>query len=144
METVYVDEVSDDILKCLKAIRAAGIKIELDDFGSGLSSLAYLKNFKINYLKIDGSFVRNMVDDSTDRAMVRAIHSVGQTLGLETIAEFVETEEHIDLLRQIGVDYLQGYALGRPEPMVAQHHQNCAVIQRPAPATATPLSASTP
>ena len=98
----------------VKEIAALGCSFALDDFGSGLSSFGYLKNFDINFLKIDGGFVRNMIDDSTDHAMVTAIHSIGRTLGIETIAEFVETDAHIRALTEIGVDYLQGYGVARP------------------------------
>jgi diguanylate cyclase (GGDEF)-like protein/PAS domain S-box-containing protein len=94
-----------------------GIRFALDDFGSGLSSFGYLKNLNVNYLKIDGAFVRDIVDDPIDMAMVGSINHIGHTLGLETIAEFVETPEVLETIRQIGVDYAQGYAVSRPIPI---------------------------
>jgi len=116
-ETAFVTQLSL-AQTFLEQLREIGCKFSLDDFGSGLSSFSYLKHFRIDYLKIDGGFVRDMVKDPTDLAMVRAIHSVGQSLGLKTIAEFVETEEHLDKLAEIGTDYVQGFAIARPEPLV--------------------------
>jgi len=101
----------------MKRLRTSGVKFALDDFGSGLSSFAYLKNLPVDYLKIDGSFVRDIVDDPVDREMVRAIHQVGRVMGIETIAEFVENEHILQHLVQIGVDYAQGYGIARPRPI---------------------------
>ncbi len=94
-----------------------GIRFALDDFGSGLSSFGYLKNLNVNYLKIDGAFIRDIVDDPIDMAMVGSINHIGHTLGLKTIAEFVETPDILDAVRQLGVDYAQGYAVSRPLPI---------------------------
>ena len=98
-------------------LRALGCKLALDDFGSGLSSFAYLKSLPVDYLKIDGAFVRNMGRDPNDRAIVAAIQNLAELFGLKTIAEFVEDEAIVALLREIGVDYGQGYVFHRPEPM---------------------------
>jgi len=98
-------------------LKSKGCTFSLDDFGSGFSSFNYLKNLPVDYLKIDGIFVRDMDEDSINRAMVKAINSMGQVIGLKTIAEFVKNAEIIELLDGIGVDYLQGYEVGKPEPL---------------------------
>jgi diguanylate cyclase (GGDEF)-like protein len=103
----------------IHTLRRSGCSFALDDFGSGLSSFAYLKSLQVQYLKIDGAFVKDMADDPLDRAMVRSINEVGQLLGMRTIAEFVETQEVLDLLVKLGVDAAQGYRIGRPEPLIA-------------------------
>jgi EAL domain-containing protein (putative c-di-GMP-specific phosphodiesterase class I) len=89
----------------------------LDDFGSGLSSFGYLKHLPVDYLKIDGSFVKDMVDDPIDHSMVEAINHIGQILGLKTIAEFVENDEILARLQTIGVNYVQGYGIQAPFPL---------------------------
>jgi EAL domain-containing protein (putative c-di-GMP-specific phosphodiesterase class I) len=100
----------------IDAMHGLGCKIALDDFGSGLSSFAYLKALPVNYLKIDGTFIQEVVEDSTDRAMVEAIVRVGQAMDIRTIAEFVDSTAIRDLLKELCVDYVQGYAVHRPEP----------------------------
>ena len=101
-------------LHFMRELKALGCRFALDDFGSGLSSFAYLKNLPVDYLKIDGKFVKDMVENPIDRAMVEAIHHVGSAIGIETIAEFVENEAIAEQLRAIGVDYLQGFGIARP------------------------------
>jgi EAL domain-containing protein (putative c-di-GMP-specific phosphodiesterase class I) len=96
-----------------------GIRFSLDDFGSGLSSFAYLKNLRVDYLKIDGHFVKDIVTDPIDRAMVNSIHEVGSVMGKTTIAEFVENDEILSVLRDIGVDYVQGFGIGKPRPLTS-------------------------
>jgi EAL domain-containing protein (putative c-di-GMP-specific phosphodiesterase class I) len=91
----------------------------LDDFGSGLSSFAYLKHLQVNFLKIDGMFVKDMLDDPIDFEMVKSINQIGHVMELETIAEFVENEQILDKLREIGIDYAQGYHLGKPQPIAS-------------------------
>lgn len=94
-----------------------GCKFALDDFGSGLSSFGYLKNLPVNYLKIDGMFVKDMVTDPIDSAMVKSINDIGHVMGMKTIAEFVENDAIRDLLAEIGVDYVQGYGIEKPLPV---------------------------
>ncbi|VAW80650.1 diguanylate cyclase/phosphodiesterase (GGDEF & EAL domains) with PAS/PAC sensor(s) [hydrothermal vent metagenome] len=98
-------------------LKKIGCRFALDDFGSGLSSFTYLKNLPVDFLKIDGSFVQDMVNDKIDHAMVAAINQVGHIMGIKTIAECVENEEIIDTLREIGVDYIQGFSIERPIPL---------------------------
>ncbi len=105
---------SDAVAQRLLDLGNAGIGIALDDFGTGYSSLAYLQRFEIDYLKIDRSFVRHLVHDSTELALCRAIIAMAHALGIEVIAEGVETEVHYTLLREAGCDYAQGYYLARP------------------------------
>jgi EAL domain-containing protein (putative c-di-GMP-specific phosphodiesterase class I) len=97
-----------------RSLKALGFKLALDDFGAGLSSFAYLKSLAVDYLKIEGSFVRDMASNRESRAIVEAINSVGHALGLRTIAECVESRTVLAELREIGVDFAQGYALARP------------------------------
>ncbi len=104
-------------LHFIDAVKDMGCRFILDDFGSGFSSFAYLKNLPVDILKIDGEFVRSMESDPIRRAMVASINQVAQVMGIETIAEWVETEATYDMLREIGVDYVQGFWLHRPEPM---------------------------
>lgn len=96
-------------------VRGLGCRIALDDFGSGLSSFGYLKALSVDYLKIDGSFIKDLVTDATDQVMVEAIVRVGKAMNIRTIAEFVDSEAVLELLKQMGVDYVQGYAVHRPE-----------------------------
>jgi diguanylate cyclase (GGDEF)-like protein len=103
----------------IHAMREFGCQFALDDFGSGLSSFTYLKNLKLDYLKIDGAFVRDMASNALDRSMVDAIHRIGHEMGLITVAEYVETEAVLTILRGIGVDYAQGNLVHRPEPLDA-------------------------
>jgi len=101
--------------KFISALRERGCKFSLDDFGSGLSSFTYLKTLPVDYLKIDGSFVRSILNDEKDFNLVKSIHQIAQFMGMETVAEFVESEEILKCVRDIGINYAQGYALGKPE-----------------------------
>ncbi len=100
----------------LRRIQEFGSSLAIDDFGVGQASFGYLRDFPSDYLKIDGSFVRRMSSARHDQAMVRAMNEVAHILGKLTIAEFVEDEETLSLLRTMGVDYVQGYAIGKPKP----------------------------
>jgi len=101
----------------IQDLKAVGSSFALDDFGSGLSSFAYLRNLPVDYLKIDGTFVKNIDTDPVNFAMVEGIQKISRVMGLKTIAEFAATEGVLATLRTIGIDYAQGYALSRPEPL---------------------------
>ncbi len=102
----------------IQQMRQLGCRFSLDDFGSGLSSFAYLKQLPVDYLKIDGMFVKDIFNDKIDLAMVRSMHEIGEVMGMATIAEFVENENILSLLKEIGVDYLQGHAIAKPRPLL--------------------------
>lgn len=101
----------------MNEIRKLGCVFSLDDFGAGFSSYSHLKNLNTNTLKIDGSFVKDIVESATDRMMVRSMNELGKFLGMKTVAEFVENEDILEILKEIGVDYAQGYALHKPMPL---------------------------
>jgi diguanylate cyclase (GGDEF)-like protein/PAS domain S-box-containing protein len=103
--------------RMINELKALGCEFSLDDFGSGLSSFRYLKDLPVDYLKIDGNFVRDMARNPIDAAMVGAINNVGHVMGIRTIAEWVEDDETLAMLRDIGVDYAQGYGVERPVPL---------------------------
>ncbi|MFT5351507.1 MAG: diguanylate cyclase (GGDEF)-like protein/PAS domain S-box-containing protein, partial [Gammaproteobacteria bacterium] len=103
-------------MKFISTLKELGCSFALDDFGSGLSSFGYLKNLPVDYLKIDGMFVKNIVDDPIDHAMVKSINEIGHVMGMQTIAEFVENDEIKGMLKEIGVNYAQGYGVDKPQP----------------------------
>ena len=101
----------------IEQLRDRGCYFALDDFGSGLSSFAYLKTLQVDFLKIDGFFVRDMIDDRINFELVKSINDIGQVMGKKTIAEFVENEETLDVLKGIGIDYAQGFKIAKPRPV---------------------------
>jgi len=115
-ETVAVTNIAfaTDFIRELKAI---GCKFALDDFGVGMSSFAYLKHMDVDFVKIDGSFVKNIASDAIDKEMVRSINDIGHILGKKTVAEFCEDQTSFDILENLGVDYVQGYFIGKPQPI---------------------------
>jgi diguanylate cyclase (GGDEF)-like protein len=109
----------NNALAFIDGVKTLGCHVALDDFGAGLSSFSYLKTLPADFLKIDGAFVRDMLDDPMDAAIVEAINSIGHVAGLRTIAEFVESEAIRSRLIDIGVDYVQGYGIHRPQALPA-------------------------
>jgi len=101
----------------MTALRGCGCRFALDDFGVGVSSFTYLKHLPVDYLKIDGSFVKDLLQDPVDAAMVEAINRIGHLMGKQTIAESVENAATVEALRRIGVDYAQGFGIARPAPL---------------------------
>lgn len=101
----------------VQIMRNLGIRLALDDFGSGSSSFGYLKALQVDYLKIDGQFIKDVVSDPLDRAAVRCFCDVARVMGLKTVGEFVENDPILQELLELGVDYAQGYLIHRPEPL---------------------------
>lgn len=116
----------------IRDLRRLGCTFALDDFGSGMSSFTYLKEIPADYLKIDGAFVRNLLTDRPDRAMVEMISHIGHIMGKQIVAEFVENEEVADALFDIGIDYAQGFGIAPPLPFTA-HFEGSATVKRRLP-----------
>ena len=108
---------SEDLREFGGHIERLGCSLAIDDFGTGFGSLTYLKNLPVQYLKVDMEFVRGIHESAADRAIVRSIVTIAESLGMRTIAEGVEDEAILNGLRELGVDYAQGYHLGRPAPL---------------------------
>ncbi|WEN15294.1 EAL domain-containing protein [Rhodanobacter sp. AS-Z3] len=114
-ETVAIRNLAQ-VTPCMNRLRKAGCRIALDDFGAGMSSFTYLKHLPLDFIKIDGSFVRDMLTDPVSHLMVKAVTDIGHRLGLEVIAEWVADEQTVQALTELGVDWVQGFSLHRPEP----------------------------
>lgn len=108
----------DKAIEFVNNLKEIGCRFSLDDFGVGFTSFRYLKEIHVDYIKIDGSFILNLQDNPHDRLFVRSIADIAKGMGIKTIAEFVENEETVNILRELGVDYAQGYFIGRPAPEV--------------------------
>jgi diguanylate cyclase (GGDEF)-like protein/PAS domain S-box-containing protein len=115
-ETAVVTSLTD-AARFIEQVRRAGVRVALDDFGAGASSFGYLKSLQVDYLKIDGQFVSNLISDALDEAAVRSFVDVAGVIGLRTIAEFVDSEPLIAKLKTMGVNYAQGYLMHRPVPI---------------------------
>jgi diguanylate cyclase (GGDEF)-like protein/PAS domain S-box-containing protein len=115
-EMVALGELSESV-DWIRGLRRRGMKVALDDFGSGFASYAYLRNLPLDLLKIDGSFISGIEHDPINQAMVRSMLPIARELGLQTVAEFVETRASLECLREIGIDFGQGYFIGHPQPL---------------------------
>jgi diguanylate cyclase (GGDEF)-like protein/PAS domain S-box-containing protein len=125
-ETAAVTNMADASL-FIDRVRGLGVRVALDDFGAGASSWGYLKSLRVDYLKIDGQFIRDIVDDPLDEVAVRSFVDVARVLGARTVAEFVDRPEVLARVREMGVDHAQGYLLHRPEPLEAVLSRSAAV-----------------
>ena len=112
-ESVAVLDLSR-VVKFINSLKELGCSFALDDFGKGVSSLTYLKSLLVDYLKIDGSFIRELDINPTSKVMVEAIGHIAEGIGLKTVAEFVENKAILNSVRDLNVDYAQGFHLGRP------------------------------
>ena len=126
-ETAVVGNLNESV-GLVGELRRMGCRIALDDFGTGLSSFAYLRSLPIDFLKIDGQFVRNADNSPLDNAIIESIVNVARKMGVHTVAEYVETDSVLNCMRKLGVDYVQGFAVAMPMPFAD-----------PADATVTPL-----
>jgi EAL domain-containing protein (putative c-di-GMP-specific phosphodiesterase class I) len=102
----------------LALLRDLGCQLAIDDFGSGYSSFSYLKRLPVDFLKIDGAFIKSLARDKVDQAMVRMVGEVARAAGIETVAEYVNSQATFDLLAKYGIDYAQGYFIGKPVPQL--------------------------
>lgn len=107
----------DNAIEFMEKLKVIGVQFSLDDFGTGLSSYSYLRNLPVDYLKIDGIFVKDIKTNPSDYAVVKSINEIGHFMGKKTIAEFVEDDEVLKILREIGVDFAQGYGIGKKIPI---------------------------
>lgn len=114
--------VGENALEFLLRLKELGYQLALDDFGSGFSSFGYLESLPVDYIKIDGLFVRDMENNKAHREFVKAIHTVGKAMGKTTVAEYVENRQTLDILKSLGVDYAQGYHIARPKALPGTTH----------------------
>ncbi|MBE9504256.1 MAG: EAL domain-containing protein [Proteobacteria bacterium] len=114
-ETAAINDL-ERAIKLINSLKSMGCKFALDDFGVGFTSFVYLREMPVDYIKIDGSFIKNLHNSKNDQLFVKAITDVARGMGIKTIAEFVEEKETVDFLKEYGVDYGQGYYIGKPKP----------------------------
>lgn len=107
----------DAALKLIAELRKLGCLVALDDFGTGMSSFSYIKSLDVDYIKIDGSFVKNMLEQEMDCAIVESINKIGHIVGMKTIAEFVENEQILKHVKDLGIDFAQGWGIAHPIPL---------------------------
>jgi EAL domain-containing protein (putative c-di-GMP-specific phosphodiesterase class I) len=122
-ETVAVKDIRAAIT-FINECKKLGVKFALDDFGTGTSSFGYLKHLSVDYLKIDGSFVKNIEHDPIDRAMTETMNKIGHLMEKMTVAEFAENDSIINILEDIGIDYAQGYGVCLPIPLHSNSYIN--------------------
>jgi EAL domain-containing protein (putative c-di-GMP-specific phosphodiesterase class I) len=115
-ETAAVGKFSDAV-RFISTLRDKGYRFSLDDFGSGMCSLKYLRNLPVDYLKIDGSFVKDIATDPISRSIVASVNSIAQAMGMLTVAEYVENDQILAILKELGVNYAQGYLIAKPAPL---------------------------
>ena len=120
-ESLFIRD-SDSALQTLQRLQVMGVSVAIDDFGTGYSSLSTLRSFPFDRIKIDRSFVYNMTLDADDAAIVNSVLGLGRAMGLQVVAEGVETLEQLELLRLLGCHHLQGYLIGKPLPIAAYAH----------------------
>jgi EAL domain-containing protein (putative c-di-GMP-specific phosphodiesterase class I) len=118
------------VWQMLDLMKTEGFRFALDDFGAGFCSISYLKHLPVEMLKIDGSFIKNLEGQLMNQALVRSINEMGHILKLTTVAEYVEDLETLELLRDLGIDYAQGYLFGKPDPDIPIDPQELAVENR--------------
>ena len=133
-ETAAVSNLASAV-EFMQALKGLGCQFALDDFGSGLSSFTYLKRLPVDYLKIDGSFVREIANDPISCAMVKSINDIGHVMGKRTIAEFVENPAILEAVKTLGIDYAQGYGIARPKPL-----QELGLVRLPSTRACTSVS----
>jgi len=115
-ETIAVSNLTE-ANNFINELREHGCRFSLDDFGTGFSSFENLKHLKVDYVKIDGIFIRDICTNKIDLEMVRSLHSISKLMNIKTVAEYVENDQILAILQQIGVDYIQGYAISKPLPI---------------------------
>ena len=115
-ESIAINNI-DNAARFMRKLKEAGCRFSLDDFGSGTSSYSYLKTLPIDYLKIDGAFVKDIARNTADYAVVKSINEIGHVMGKKTVAEYVEDEFAYQALKAIGLDYVQGFGVEKPIPL---------------------------